>query len=347
MRDARTDDERVGRGLASRFVRARRTDLAEVDRRDGDRVDQGHVELVGAGLRRRAALGAVGVLVLPEGPLDWQTVRESCAETRLLIALAQPKNIEAARDAGLTVVEVDPTDAAITERITLALIQAVADGELKSGARVVVVYSGFEAETLDSIAVIRLGEHLERLTARDLRALETTVPFETLKAVVDVAVEIGREGREGKAVGTLIVVGDSRDVLARSRILGFDPFKGYRRKERNLRDNRVREAIKEIAQLDGAFVVSRDGTVEASCRIIDAPTTGLILPKGLGTRHWAAAAITNATEALAVVVSQSTGTVRLFQKGEMILRIAPMRHVRAMKWKEEETEPLPPKSEKS
>ena len=46
--------------------------------------------------------------------------------------------------------------------------------------------------------MIRLGEHLERLTARDLRALETSVPFETLKAVVDVAVEIGREGREGK-----------------------------------------------------------------------------------------------------------------------------------------------------
>ena len=79
------------------------------------------------------------------------------------------------------------------------------------------VYSGFEAEALDSLSVIRLGEHLERLTARDLRALETSVPFETLKAVVDVAVEIGREGREGKAVGTLIVVGDARNVISRTR----------------------------------------------------------------------------------------------------------------------------------
>ena len=128
-----------------------------------------------------------------------------------------------------------------------------------------------------------------------------------MKAVVDVAVEIGREGREGSMVGTLIVVGDVRNVLARSRTIGFDPFKGYRRKERNLRDPRVREAIKEIAQMDGAFVVARDGTVEAACRLIDAPNTGLTLPKGLGTRHWAAAAITNVTNALAVVVSQSNG----------------------------------------
>ena len=67
--------------------------------------------------------------------------------------------------------------------------------------------------------------------------------------------------------------------------------------------------------------------------------TGLTLPKGLGTRHWAAAAITDVTKALAVVVSQSNGTVRLFQNGEVILRIAPMRHARAMKWQDAETEP--------
>src|ERR671932_2577425 len=101
----------------------------------------------------------------------------------------------------------------------------------------------------------------------------------------------------------MLVDGDARHVLARARTLGFDPFRGYRRKERNLRDLRVREAIKEIAQLDGAFVVARDGTVEAACRLIDAPMTGLTLPKGLGTRHWAAAAITEVTKALAVVVS--------------------------------------------
>jgi DNA integrity scanning protein DisA with diadenylate cyclase activity len=288
----------------------------------------------------------MGVLILPEGPMDWEALAALADDVRVLVAAFSPRQLEAIRAAGLVAVEVEPTEAAITERITLALIEAVANDQLAAGARVVVAYSGFEAETIDSLTIVRLGEHLERLTSRDLRALETSVPFETLKAVVDVAVEIGREGREGKSVGSLIVVGDVRNVLARARTLGFDPFKGYRRKERNLRDLRVREAIKEIAQMDGAFVVARDGTVEAACRIIDAPNTGLVLPKGLGTRHWAAAAITNVTNALAVVVSQSTGTVRLFQKGEIILRIAPMRHARAMKWHDAETEPTPVRPEK-
>jgi diadenylate cyclase len=184
-------------------------------------------------------LGAIGVLILPEGPMDWDIVRVTCArEMAVMVASSSERQLESVRKAGLLAIEVEPTEVSISERITLALIEAVANDLLQAGARVVVVYSGFEAEALDSLTVIRLGEHLERLTARDLRALETSVPFETLKAVVDVGVEIGREGREGKAVGTLIVVGDARNVMSRTRQLGFDPFRGYTRKERNVRDFR-------------------------------------------------------------------------------------------------------------
>ncbi|ODT99129.1 MAG: hypothetical protein ABS79_04890 [Planctomycetes bacterium SCN 63-9] len=290
-------------------------------------------------------VGAMGVLILPEGPLDWDATLAQCDPgITVYVASASKRQLDLARKAGLIAIEleVEPDEVSISERITLALIEAVANDLLREGAKVVVVYSGFEAESLDSLTVIRLGEHLERLSARDLRAIETSVPFETLKAVLDAAVEIGREGREGKPVGTLIVVGDVRNVLARTRPLGFDPFKGYRRKERNVRDGRVREAIKEIAQMDGAFIVARDGTVEAACRLIDAPMTGLTLTKGLGTRHWAAAAITKATKALAVVVSQSNGTVRLFQNGESILRVTPTQHSRALKWQEADTEPARP-----
>ena len=162
-------------------------------------------------------------------------------------------------------------DAPVYEKLTQALLESVADDILAPGARVVAIYSGFEAGTIDSISMIHLGEHLGQLTARDLRQLETRVPLDTLKTVVDMAVEIGREGREGKPVGTLFVVGDSRKVLASSHPAGFDPVQGYSRKERNLDDPRVREGIKEIAQLDGAIVVSAEGIVEAAARYIDAP----------------------------------------------------------------------------
>jgi hypothetical protein len=124
----------------------------------------------------------------------------------------------------------------------------------------------------------------------------------------------------------------------KAAFLVFDPVRGYSRKDRNLDDPRVREGIKEIAQMDGAIIVSADGTVEAACRYIDAPATTVTLSKGLGSRHWAAAAITRATKAVAVTVSQSNGTVRIFQNGEVMLRIEPI-HRRPMVWKDFEYEP--------
>ena len=219
----------------------------------------------------------------------------------------------------------------------------MADDLLTPGCSVIALYSGFDADTIDSLSVINLDEHLNRLSGRDLRQLETRVPLDTLKIVVDLAVEIGRDGREGKPVGTLFVVGDSRKVLACSRPTGFDPVRGYSRKERNLDDPRVREGIKEIAQMDGAIIVSADGVVEASCRYLDCSAADVTLSKGLGARHWAAAAISRATNAVAVTVSQTNGTVRIFQNGEVVLRIEPYLR-RPMVWREFEYEPPVPET---
>jgi DNA integrity scanning protein DisA with diadenylate cyclase activity len=136
----------------------------------------------------------------------------------------------------------------------------------------------------------------------------------------------------------MFVVGDTRKVMATSRPVGFDPAKGYNRTDRNLADPRVREGIKEIAQLDGAIIVSADGVVQAACRYVDSSAADVTLSKGLGARHWAAAAISRATNAVAVTVSQSNGTVRIFQSGETVLRIEPF-HRRPMVWRALEYEP--------
>ena len=89
--------------------------------------------------------------------------------------------------------------------------------------------------------------------------------------------------------------------------------------------------------MDGAFVVAPDGIVEKSRQIIEVTHADLTLSKGLGARHWAAAAISQITNAIAIVVSQSTGTVRIFQNGETVLRIEPMDH--NVKWQEFNYEP--------
>jgi len=280
---------------------------------------------------------ADALLILVDAPTEWDKLKDSANGQRIIIAADAPEQMEGAAEAELDTVALDMADSPVYDRLTQALLECVADEYLSPGGKVIAVYSGFEAKKIDSISFVRLHEHLGRLTARDLQKLETQVPLDTLRSVVDLAVEIGREGRESKKVGTMFVVGDHRKVLAQSHPAGYDPVRGYSRKERNLQDRRNREAVKEIAQLDGAFIIASDATVEASCRLIDTAPVEITMTRGLGSRHWAGAAITKNTKAIAAVVSESSGTVRLFQNGEVVLRIEPFR--RAMKWKEFDFEP--------
>ena len=160
------------------------------------------------------------------------------------------------------------------------------------------------------------------------------------RAFVPGAESLSAATLEGKPVGALFVVGQHRKVLELSHEQVHDPFRGYARKERLIRSPRVKESVKELAQIDGAFVISADGVVISAGRILDAPASGVTLSKGLGARHWAAAAISKVTKAVAIAVSQSTGTVRIFQNGNVVLRVEPMERA-AMKWHDVTTEPPP------
>lgn len=143
-----------------------------------------------------------------------------------------------------------------------------------------------------------------------------------LEQVIYLAVEIAREGREGRRLGTLFTVGDAPGVLARSRCLILDPLAGHPEDVLRLEDHNLRETLKELAQLDGAFVICDAGVARSACRYLDAPSRGIELPLGFGSRHMAAAAMSLATGCVAVAVSQSS-VVRVFDDGELVGEILP------------------------
>ena len=285
------------------------------------------------------SIEANAVLLMLENTVDWPKLKKKCGSVDFVVATHLDDIAEKTTEAEIPVINLDMANATVQDRLTQAVLDAVAHEHVKPGSTIVALYSNFDSELIDTITVLKLNERLGKLTARDLRKLETKVPLETMRYVVDLAVEIGRDGREGKAVGTMFVVGDHRKVVDQSKPAGFDPVKGYTRKERNISDSKVREAIKEIAQLDGMIIVSADGTLEAAARIIDTAPVEITMTSGLGSRHFAGAAISKNTKAIAVVVSQSSGTVRIFQNGEVVLRIEPMQ--RAMKWKDLDTDTAP------
>ena len=145
---------------------------------------------------------------------------------------------------------------------------------------------------------------------------------EVLETAIELAVEIAREGREGRRIGTLFTLGDEQAVLTKSRSLILDPLSGHPEPLRHLSDPNLRGTIKELAQLDGAFVISREGVVLAACRYLDALASNVDVPVGLGSRHLAAANMSAVTNAVGIVVSESS-VVRLFCHGKLVGEIIP------------------------
>src|SRR5437868_1022908 len=150
----------------------------------------------------------------------------------------------------------------------------------------------------------------------------TKYDSEVLESLIGLAVEIAREGREGRRVGTLFTLGDESAVLARSRPLILDPLLGHPEGSRHVGNLNLRGTIKELAQLDGGFVVSHNGIVLSACRYLDAEAAQVDVPLGLGSRHIAAANMSAVTKAVGIVVSESS-VVRLFCHGQLVGEIIP------------------------
>ena len=165
--------------------------------------------------------------------------------------------------------------------------------------------------------VTRRDEIISKICAYPQR-----IKSQVLREVVELAIEISREGREGRKVGTIFVVGDVDSVKKHSRPLILDPLSRHPTKQKHLTDANLRETVKELAQLDGGFIVDEEGHVLSAARYFDASSSGIEIHLGLGARHMAAASITKRTNAVAIVVSESS-IVRIFRKGNLVAEILP------------------------
>lgn len=207
--------------------------------------------------------------------------------------------------------------AVIKVGMTLALSQEL----VAPGARVVFAVGSPESGVLDLIQSVDLSKESEIITGRGVTKIAEVIGPEIFQAVLNLAVELADKGREGKPVGTIFVVGDHEKVLQLSKQMIMNPFKGYDEEERNILHPSLKETIREFSAMDGAFLIADDGTVLAAGRYLGAAIDESQLPRGLGSRHIAAAGITSLTRALAFVISESSGDVRIFKDGQIIMHI--------------------------
>jgi len=174
-----------------------------------------------------------------------------------------------------------------------------------------------QSNRFDTILVVDVAREFRTLFSERSHTLPPSLRPEVMERVLAIAMELGIEGREGKKVGCLFVLGDTNKVLEFSKQLVLNPFYGYREEDRNVLNPFMDETVKEFSSIDGAFIIRGNGVIEAAGTLLRAPEYP-DLPGGLGARHAAAAAITKSTRSLAIVVSESTGQVTLFSQGDMV-----------------------------
>ncbi|MFO0956328.1 MAG: diadenylate cyclase [Isosphaeraceae bacterium] len=214
--------------------------------------------------------------------------------------------------------------------IKVATLVASAERLIQAGDRIVSLAGLDGSGAIDTIVVFDLGAERELISDQSTDPLPGDVQPAVFERLLILASELGVEGREGRPVGTLFILGDTDGVLAQSRQLVINPFHGYPEDERNVLDPALEETIKEFSAIDGAFIIRGDGVILAAGRYLASTSIRVEpLPQGLGARHEAAAGITATTQAVAISVSQSTGTVSVFRRGRLLADIQKPRNQRS------------------
>jgi len=240
--------------------------------------------------------------------------------TKLIVICRDESDEELAEKAGAPALRVPSFDLTRMGQIKMATLIAFSQGMLKP-QEVFVFLSGAAGRFVDTVVTMRVGQEYELFQSVGQPKLTEHIRRPVFERVLRLALELAHEGREGKPVGAIFVVGDHKEVLRLSLEGRINPFRGYTEKERNILDETMRDTIKEVAKMDGAFIIKGNGVIVSACATLRPALAGEELPQGLGTRHAAAAAITANTKSIAVTLSESTGDVRVWRRGSLITEI--------------------------
>jgi DNA integrity scanning protein DisA with diadenylate cyclase activity len=229
-----------------------------------------------------------------------------------VIVVAQENAVDAD-----TFVELPLEFSDVAERVRFGVEGAMESGDVEEGDELACAAGTFE-DGFDSAFRVRAGQ-FSPSGLYDLFVNSRADP-EVIRDVLEVAIELGKKGQKGKPVGALFVVGDAGKVMNKSRPLSYNPFE---KSHVHVGDPIVNVMLKEFSRLDGAFVISDAGKIVSAYRYLEPSAEGVDIPKGLGTRHMAAAAVSRDTNAISVVLSESDRLVRAFKSGELILELDP------------------------
>ncbi|MEE9256211.1 MAG: diadenylate cyclase [bacterium] len=265
-------------------------------------------------------LDARAVFVHADAMKDLSALSRLPSGVERFVTTCSPELFEALEEADCRVLQLPPLSLNRIDAIKMGVVIALSEGAITKEDTIVCLSGLSENEEIDTLIVFRLDQEKEMLLTSESQSELDGVDPKVFGTLLSLSLELAAEGREGKPRGGLFVLGDHDIVLQYSRQMVINPFHGYPEEQRNIMDPALRETLKEFSAIDGAFIIRGDGVVEAAGRHLNA-AGDLALPPGLGSRHMAAAGITDVSTATSFVISESTGTVSIFKNGKIFMQI--------------------------
>jgi diadenylate cyclase len=265
-----------------------------------------------------------GVLLYADMIEDYEALAKIGQEKQvdLILAIKDEASFQDASEVFKKVLRIPDVPLGRVNQVKMAIIQALSKGLVKKGDKWVCLSGIPQTKALDNLLVLEFGKEFEIISSSDLPVISEIAMPEVFDALLTLALQLSSEGKEGrKPVGTIFVLGKHEEVLKFSHPMVINPFQGYPEEERNILDYRLKETVKEFSSIDGAFILREDGVILAAGRHLDASGENIEIPLGLGSRHRAAAGITSLTDAMAIVISEETGGVRIFHHGKIFMEI--------------------------
>jgi diadenylate cyclase len=262
------------------------------------------------------------ILAFAESVLDQRYILEKRKQETIILLTKDKAKIREEFLPYCTVISLPGQSLSRSDQFQLGLLIAVLQNLVEHDETVLCITGLVGSLRLDNMLITNLlrdnrwfQQHTyEKIPKNILRSQEFI-------RLLDIALRLASQGREGKKIGTIFVLGDYQKYDKYLTQLVLNPCKGHPKKNRNIHDNDFFETIREFAALDGAFIVDNEGVVEKAGVYLNPPASEkTIMLKGFGARHAAAASLTAATEALTITVSESSSSVIVFFDGSAILR---------------------------
>lgn len=279
--------------------------------------------LVNHGLELCKQLGIKKLLVFAESVIDQRYILKHKGQETIIFLTRNKEKIRAEISSQAKIISLPDQDLSRSDQFQLGLLFSVLYDLINIDETVLCMTGLVGSLRLDNLLITNLLRDNKWFGENEFKKVpEAVIKSKAFIRLLDIAVTLAKQGREGKNIGTIFVLGNFDKNSKYLKQLVLNPFTGHPQESLNIHDVDLIETIREYSSLDGAFIINKKGFLTRAGVFINAPNSKHVkIDKGYGTRHSAAANLTAVSDSVCIAISESSSSITIYFKGSDILRL--------------------------